>query len=204
MRTIYPWLQQSRALPMAALLAVVSSGVMSGCEPKKPARLALDPRGPFRMTRIGQSEQVKPMAYDEANLPFVQALDVAYKSSDDTVAKVSSAGVIEATGSGSAVITATTEGLSATAAVEVLVVGSVEIVGDPPAKLRYGGKDITLDVVVKDDKGREIPKPKLSFSASDYCVQVSPDGVVHPLTIGKCDVIVRSADQSASHTFEVK
>jgi hypothetical protein len=86
----------------------------------------------------------------------------------------------------------------------VQVVGSVEIVGEPPETLKYGGKDYQLEVVVKDDKGNVIEKPKLSYSASDYCVEVSPTGLVHTLSEGKCDVIVRSANKQAAHSFNVR
>lgn len=175
-----------------------------GCEPNKPARLALDPKGPFAMTRVGQVERVKPMAYDDKNRPFVQALDVTYRSSDESVAKVAPDGTITATGSGTATITAEAEGVKGTAEVRVSVVGSLEIVSDPPAKLKYGGKDHQLKVVVKDDKGNVIEKPKVFYEASDYCVEVSPDGLVHALSVGKCEVIARSGDKSVRHEFDVR
>lgn len=175
-----------------------------GCEPKKPAKLTLDPKGPFKMTRVGQTERVKPAAYDDKNRPFVQALDVRYASSDESVAKVAPDGTITSTGSGVATITAEAQGVKTTAEVHVTVVGSVEIVGDPPSRLKYGGKDYQLQVVVKDDKGRPIEDAKVYYEATDYCVEVSPEGLVHPLTVGKCSVVAKSGDQSASHEFDVR
>lgn len=191
-----------RTLLVSALFVSLFMG--AGCEPKRPARLSLRPAGPFQMTRVGETEQVKPMAYDDKSRPFAQALEVIYRSSDESVARVSSDGTITATGSGEATITAEAEGVSAAASIAVQVVGSVEIVGDPPATLKFGGNEYALQVVVKDDKGRPIERPKLSFAASDYCVEVSPTGVVRPLTVGACEVEVRAADKTAHHAFRVR
>lgn len=174
------------------------------CEPTKPARIELDPKGPFQMTRVGQNERVKPMAYDDKNRPFVSKLEMNYRSSDASVATVAADGTITATGSGNAIVSAESLGIRAQAEVRVQIVGSVEIVGEPPDVLKYGGKDVQLEVVVKDDKGNVIENPKLSFSTSDYCVEVSPTGLVHTLSEGKCAVIVRSATKEASHTFDVR
>jgi hypothetical protein len=187
-----------------AFLAISLCILGVACEPKKPARLELDPKGPFQMTRVGQTERVKPMAYDDKNRPFVSELEMTYTSSDASVATVAADGTISATGSGMATISAESLGVKAQAEVRVQVVGSVEIVGEPPETLKYGGKDYQLEVVVKDDKGNVIEKPKLSYSASDYCVEVSPTGLVHTLSEGKCDVIVRSANKQAAHSFDVR
>lgn len=187
-----------------ASLAIALCTFALACEPKKPARLELDPKGPFQMTRVGQSERIKPMAYDEKNRPFVSQLEMTYTSSDPTVAKVGADGTITATGSGTATISAESLGIKTQAEVRVQIVGSVEIVGEPPETLKYGGQDYQLQVVVKDDKGNVIEKPKLSYSASDYCVEVSPTGLVHTLSEGKCDVIVRSATKQAAHSFDVR
>lgn len=185
-------------------LAVSLCVLALACEPKKPARIELDPKGPFQMTRVGQTERVKPMAYDDKNRPYVSKLEMTYRSSDATVAKVAPDGTITATGSGSATISAETFDIQAQAEVRVQVVGSVEIVGEPPESLKYGGPDYQLQVVVKDDKGNVIENPKLSFSTSDYCIEVSPTGLVHTLSEGKCDVIVKSATQQAAHSFDVR
>ena len=192
-----------RTLGNASLVIALCTFALA-CEPKKPSRLELDPKGPFQMTRVGQSERIKPMAYDDKNRPFVSQLEMTYTSSDPTVAKVSADGTITASGSGTATIAAETLGVKTQAEVRVQIVGSVEIVGEPPETLKYGGQDYQLQVVVKDDKGNVIEKPKLSYSASDYCVEVSPTGLVHTLSEGKCDVIVRSATKQAAHSFAVR
>lgn len=194
------------AEPRSAALFALAAGLLvgAGCEAKAPARLTLDPRGPFAMTKVGQSEQLRPMAFDDKGRPFVGKLDVTYRSSDPSVATVDAEGTIRATGSGDAVITAEAVGLQSEVALRNSIVGSVAFVGTPPAVLRYGSTPVRLEVEVLDDKGRRIDKPKVSFSASDYCVRVSADGEVTPLTIGTCDVEARSAKASARHTIEVR
>ncbi len=59
-------------------------------------------------------------------------------------------------------------------------------------------------VVVKDDKGNVIPKPKVLYRALDYCVEVSEDGLLTPLADGECQVSVTVADQSAKVWLDVK
>jgi hypothetical protein len=63
---------------------------------------------------------------------------------------------------------------------------------------------VTLTVVVKDEKGNVVPNPKLTFRASDYCVEATPDGIVHPMAVGECSVIVESAGKTAKLDLDVK
>jgi hypothetical protein len=190
----------SPALALAALFCV---SAVAACEPPKPDRIALDPAGPFRFTKRGESETVRPAAFI-GKKPYVRKGDMNFKSSDPSVATVDENGVISATGSGDAVITAEVFGLQTTAAVNVVIVGSVEVAETLPKPFRLKHKPQQLKVVVKDDKGNVIDKPKVSFRATDYCVEVDDDGLVSPLADGDCDIIVSSADKSARLKLEVR
>jgi hypothetical protein len=191
-----------RALAAVAVaaLAVVT---LAACAEKQPDRLALDPSGPFKFDKKGQTEEVKIMAFT-GKQPFVAPVPVTYASSDTTVATVDDKGVITCTGSGKATITASAWSLTTTAEVSATVVGSIEVKQDAPKPMKLNSKGHQLTVVVKDDKGNVIEKPKVMYRATDYCVEVSDDGFLKPLTDGECDVVVSAADQSARIKLEVR
>jgi hypothetical protein len=180
----------------SALMSAVVAVVVGACAEKKPDRLALDPAGPFTFERKGESETVKVMAW-EGKRPFVKAVPVVYTSSDGSVVTVDPLGVITCTGSGEATITAEAWALTTTATARCSVIGSVEVKDDVPKPFRSKQKEHRLSVVVKDDKGKPIDKPKVGFRATDYCVEVDDDGLLKWLTEGECDVVVSVADKSA-------
>lgn len=176
---------------------------LPACEEKKPDRLALDPAGPFRFERKGETETVNVAAFTGAR-PYVRAVPVEYASSDATVATVDAKGVITCTGSGAATVTARAWGISTTADISATVVGSVEVKDDVPRPFKLKNPGVQLHVVVKDDKGHVIDKPKVSFRATDYCVEVDDAGFMKPLADGDCDVVVSAADQSARLKLQVR
>ncbi|HEY4222639.1 MAG TPA: hypothetical protein VGO62_14890, partial [Myxococcota bacterium] len=71
--------------------------------------------------------------------------------------------------------------------------------------LHLSSAPLQLHVVVKDDKGKVIEKPeRVMYRATDYCVEVSDDGVVKPLAEGDCDVAIQVADQFAKVKLSVQ
>jgi alpha-amylase len=191
------------------LLPLLACAVACGVPP--PDRLEIVPPTPIKSIEQGKTFPLKVQAFrgivahDENKAP----LAVTWKSSDTTVADVGQDGTVTTTGSGKAVITANvTTGkdtaISATVDVENVFVSTVEATGEFPKPFKLSSKPVTLTVVVKDEKGTVIEKPRLKFSASDYCVEVSPDGVVGPLAVGECSVIVESAGKRASIALDVK
>lgn len=195
-----------RVIPsLSALLCLAFALALGGCEPPKPAKLHMDPSGPFRLASAGATEQVKVAARDEMNRPWTKPLEVTYASSDESVAKVAPDGTVTATGSGDAVITAQAEGLETKADVSVRIVGSVEIAPGAPTKwsLRKGGQH-KLDVIVKDDKGNVMdPRPTVAFSTSNWCIDIDPDGTFRPVSLGKCAAVATVAGKSAKLQVEV-
>lgn len=176
---------------------------LAACAERQPDRLALDPAGPFHFDRKGQTEELKVAAF-MGKKPYVKAVPVAWSSSDTSVATVDDKGVVVATGSGKASITASAWGLTTAADVSVSIVGSVSVKDDVPRPLKLNGKGWKLDVTVKDDKGNVIEEPKLMFRATDYCVEVDDDGNLKPLADGDCDVVITVADQSTRIKLEVR
>jgi hypothetical protein len=191
---------------------LVASLLLTACGDTPPAKLALDPKGPFSFTKIGEIEQVKVAAFDGKGMPYTRkgAVPVEYSSSDESVVKVSPSGEIMATGSGKAQVKATAWGIDTTADASVRIVGSIEVV-DPagttkkaPKHVRLKDKPFPVRVVVKDDKGVVIEKPKVLYKALDYCVETDDEGVLTPLTEGECGVRVTAADKSATLWLDVK
>ncbi len=202
-------------IPAAALLPVALSltlGLLCACADKQPAKLALDPKGPFRFEKRGQSEQVKIAAFDEKGFPFTRqgAVPVTYSSSDESVVTVDATGTITATGSGKAQLKATAWGLETSADVTSTIPATVEVkvpagtTKAAPFKMRMNAKPMQIVVVVKDDKGVVIEKPKVIFRALDYCVETTDDGLLTPLAEGPCPVLVSVADQSAKVWMDVR
>lgn len=187
---------------LASALAL-GSLVLTGCEEPKPDRLTLDPSGPFRFEKRGEHEQVKPAAY-RGPKPYVKPVPVELTSADPNVATVDPDGTIRATGSGKTTITASAWGLTASADVSVQIVGSIELVDDVPKPFKLNAKPRPLKAIVKDDKGTVIEGYKVAWRATDYCVEVSDDGVITPLTDGDCAVEARAADQYARVKLQVR
>lgn len=190
--------------PIAAALVIVASTVLlAACAEKMPDRLALDPAGPFKMQKKGQSETLQVAAF-VGKMPYVKAVPAVWSSSDASVAIVDDKGKVSATGSGKATISSSAWGLTSTAEVNVVIVGSVEVQNDVPKPFKLNAKPWPLKVTVKDDKGNVIDKPLVRYKALNYCVEVSDDGVLAPLADGDCDVVIESADQSTKIKIETR
>lgn len=199
--------------PLRRLGAVVVGAAavagLAACGTPPPDRLEIDPPGQIRASdpgvettlRVNAYKGIKP--YDDKKAP----LQVSWKTSDGTVAVVSSAGVVKSTGSGSAQITASVPGAGGkeiTASVDVknVMVSTVEARGEFPKRFTLKSEPVKLTVIVKDEKGNVIDDPKLSFRTTDYCVEAD-NGEVRPLAVGECAIIVESAGKTAKIDVEV-
>jgi len=199
----------SRCTALSAVVVAVAA--LGACGVPPPDRLEISPPTAILSTEQGSQHQLGVVAfkgvtgYDDSKAPLV----VTWKTSNAAVADVSAAGLVTATGSGKAQVTASVPGkggapITATVDVSNSMVSSVEASGDFPAKFRLSSPPVTLKVLVKDEKGQIIDKPKVTFSATDYCVEATPDGIVHPLAVGECAVVVESAGKRASIPLDVK
>jgi hypothetical protein len=195
-----------------AVFAFALSGVFAvACGTPPPDRLEIVPPTPIKSDELGRQFPLKARAYrgivdyDDSKAPLV----VSWSSSDPAVASVDRAGVVSATGTGKAKITASVPGAggkAVTADVDVnnLIVQTVTATGDFPRVFKLDSKPVQLTVVVKNEKGAVVEKPTLHMRASDYCVEVTPEGMVHPLAVGECSVIVECAGKQAKIDLDVK
>ena len=189
---------------LAHVIGIVAVATLTlACAQEMPERLALDPAGPFKMDKKGEKETTKVAAFMKNKRPYVKAVPADWQSNDTSVATINN-GVISATGSGKTTITATAWGLTTSADVNVVIVGSVEVVNDVPKPFKLKAKPHQLKVTVKDDKGNVIEKPLVRYKATNYCVEVSDDGVLLPLADGDCDVVIDSANKSTKIKIETR
>lgn len=185
--------------------------VCAGCGVPPPDRLEIVPPTPIKSDEMGKTFSLKSKAfrgivdYDDSKAPLV----VTWSSSDPAVASVDQSGNVATTGTGKAKITASVKGANdkaVTADVDVnnLIVDSVTATGDFPKVFKLDSKPVQLTVVVKNEKGVVVEKPLLKMRASDYCAEVTPEGMVHPLAVGECDIIVEVAGKSTKIHLDVK
>ena len=198
-------------IPAAAALWAGLAFALAGCGVPPPDRLEIVPPTMIKANEVGATTKLGVQAfrgvaaYDDSKAPLV----VTWTSSDPAVATVDGGGTVSAVGSGKAKITAAVPGaggkpVQAEVDVANVMVSSVEAKGDFPARFRLDSPPVPLTVVVKDEKGNVVSQPKLAFRATDHCVQVQPDGVVFPMAVGECSVIVESAGKTAKIDLDVK
>lgn len=174
--------------------------LVAACE-QKPATLTLEPATILPLDKKGKTVQLKGQLKDEKG-KFISVAKAAWSSSDDSVATVADTGLITAQGSGSAVITAAQEGVTATMPVTVRIIGSLEIEPAGPIKMKMR-KDSTIKVTVKDDRGNVMPEEKFLFKNSGYCVEADPPGNIHAQATGECTVIALAGGKEARVSFVV-
>jgi hypothetical protein len=200
-----------RRISLRSSLAAAVLALAVACGVPPPDRIDIIAPGTLRGQELGKSETLSIRAFrgvqehDYARAP----LKVTWTSSDTSVARVDEGGVMTITGSGKAEITASVPGanekmLTASVPVDSLIVSSVEATGDFPKVFTLSSPPVPLTVVVKDEKGNMLVKPKVKFRATDYCVDVSPDGIVRPLAVGPCSVVVEIAGKNAKIDLDVK
>jgi hypothetical protein len=192
---------------------VLTAGVLLAvaCGEPPPDRVEIVAPGTIRADEVGKTQPLTIRAFrgvkehDYAKAP----LTVTWNSSDTSVVTVDDAGLLTARGSGKATITVSVPGangapLTASVPVDNVIVSSVQATGEFPKVFKLDSPPVPLSVVVKDEKGNVVEKPKLKFRATDYCVDVSGDGVVRPLAVGPCSVVVETAGKTAKIDLDVK
>ncbi|MBM4281058.1 MAG: hypothetical protein FJ137_09960 [Deltaproteobacteria bacterium] len=198
-----------RTVSLAALSLAVLLALACGVPP--PDRIEIAAPATLRATELGKTETLTIRAYrgvrehDYAKAP----LTVTWTSSDPDVVLIDAGGVLTVTGSGKATVTASVPAgadktLTTEVPVEHTIVSTVEMKGEFPANFKLDSPPVKVTVVVKDEKGNVVEQPKLKFRATDYCVDVGPDGLVRPLAVGTCGVVVECAGKTARIDLDVK
>lgn len=128
---------------------------------------------------------------------------VTWSSSDNSIATVSGAGVVSAVASGSATITATSEGKSGASAITVAAqIGAVTVTPSPDSA--YVGQSVTLTGTALDKKGNPVPSQTFSWSSKNPSIAtVTQDGVVKGVANGSTTITATVAGQSGQATVKV-
>jgi uncharacterized protein YjdB len=151
----------------------------------------------------GESTTLVPVVTD-ANGTVVTDRVVTWSSSNTSVATVSPAGVVRSLITGSATITATSEGQSASTALSVTPapVGTVTIA--PSATTIGSGSTVTLAATVKDVNGTTVTDRTVTWKSSDDLVAiVSTSGAVTGLKAGTATITATSEGKSGTATITV-
>jgi uncharacterized protein YjdB len=129
---------------------------------------------------------------------------VSWSSSAPAVATVSPTGVVAGVAPGSATITATSEGVSATATVTVSLVPVSAVAVLPSTASVTAGQTVALAAVVRDTAGTVLTDRVVSWTSSDTHVAiVSATGVVTGVAAGTTVITASSEGKSGSSTITV-
>ena len=148
---------------------------------------------------VGETETLTAtVSPDNADHP-----EVGWSSSDEAVAKVDENGLVSAIAEGTAVITATADGKSASCTVTVphkyIPVESVSL-NKPELYLELGDSE-TLVATVNPSNA---DNPSVSWSSSDESVATVVNGVVTAMKIGSATITATAEGKSATCVINVK
>ena len=129
---------------------------------------------------------------------------VAWSSSDPAVATVADDGAVAGVTEGSAMITATAESRSGTAALTVGPAAVASIALTPSAPSGVPGEQVQLTATVRDAGGHELSGRTVTWTSSDVGkATVDAAGLITAVAAGTTTVQASSESKSATATFTV-
>ena len=153
---------------------------------------------------VGQTATLSAGVKD-ANGVVVSDRVVVWSSSDSRIVTVSTSGVVRGVAPGLAVITATSEGVSGTAAVAVVSVAVGRVTVLPTSVIVRRGATTLLTATVSDVNGAVMPDQQVGWSSSNTAVaSVSATGVVTGNAVGTATITATSGGKSATAAVTVQ
>src|SRR5690348_2114584 len=129
---------------------------------------------------------------------------ITWSSSNTSVAKVSSAGLVTAVTVGSATITATSEGKTGTVAVTVSAPPVASVTVSPHSASVVTNGTVQLSVTLRDANGNVLSGRTITWSSSDSSTAtVNGNGLVTGATTGSAEIYAASGGHSDSSTVTV-
>ena len=166
------------------------------------ARVIVTP--PSGTTPVGQTVQLTATPEDAAG-KALSGRAVIWSSSQSSVAGVDANGLVTALATGSATITATSEGKSGSATITVTNVPVASVSVSPPAASILVNGAVQLVATPKDANGTPLPGRAVSWSSGNTSVAtVSSSGVVTGVAAGAATITATSEGQSGSATVTVQ
>ncbi len=158
---------------------------------------------PATVIPIGASVRLLAVPLDDQG-HMIAGATVVWESSNTAVATVDATGFVHAVSAGTVTITASSEGVSGSAQVQVsnVVVDSVDV--SPPASVITVGTSVRLTAVALDDLGQVIVGALVVWQSSNPAIAtVDATGLVHAVTAGSVTISATFAGVSGSGTVEV-
>lgn len=189
---------------IAAITATVEarSGSMSlTIAPAPVASVSVSPDS--AIVHPGSTRQLSAILKDAAGNALSDRT-VTWSSSDSTRAKVSSTGAVTGVAIGEAIITATSQGRSATAGVTVQPVPIASLAIEPATATIPIGGAVQLSIVARDSAGNLLAGRAGTISSSDTAVApVNPSKVVTGRAAGTANITVVAEGKTATAVVTV-
>ena len=168
-----------------------------------PSSITVTP-ATVKLTGAGQTVQLSATVRDQDDNAIAGA-SVVWSSSNASVATVSTTGLVIAHQNGSAIIRATSSGVSGQAAVTVdIPVATTVTITPSSANLSAVGQTVQLAAIVRDQRDRILPSAALTWSSSeDLVATVDSHGLVTAVGPGSAEITARSGEVSGLMTVSV-
>jgi uncharacterized protein YjdB len=183
-----------------AVALVLVSLALAACRPK-PSEIRITP-AKVTLYGPGHSESLKYEVYDKKGNPL-PGMTASWTSDKPNVAKVDANGLVRSVTPGRAVMTASFQNLTSSAAVEVIDVASLTVTPNRMTLVGAAGSKMVLSAEIKDAKGSPLSlKPKWVSGDPNVAV-VNADGVVTSAAEGRTTIIA-SFGSDLSSVCDVK
>jgi outer membrane protein OmpA-like peptidoglycan-associated protein len=165
-------------------------------------RIAVNP-GSATLASLRQTQQFAAMATDQKGRPMAGKM-FTWRSSNASVATVSSTGVVTAVGDGSATISAMSEGVTGTANVMVSRTAATVAVAPTTASFNALGATQQLSASARDAGNSAITGASFTWSSSNPSVaSVSASGLVTAVGNGTATITANSSGKTSTTTVTV-
>ena len=168
-----------------------------------PTGIAIDPNEAI-LTAIGETIQLAARVADPNNRT-IEGTDVAWRSSDESVATVSTDGLVTAVSDGVASITAKSEGFSESIDVTVMQTPYSIVINPVETTLAAVGDTAQLTATVLDRNGHAIDGANVAWESGDGAIATVDDqGLVTAVASGTVEITSRAGDVSSASSITVK
>jgi uncharacterized protein YjdB len=152
---------------------------------------------------IGATQQLTATLKDAAGNVLTDRT-VTWTSDNDLIASVSSTGLVTSKSVGSATITATVEGKSATAKVTITPVPVASVSITPATSSLVIGSTVQLSATTKDEAGNTLTGRTVTWTTSDASIaSVDANGLVTAHAVGTATITATSETKTATAQITV-
>ena len=178
--------------------AVWAVAVLAAACGRKPASVQVSPPK-ARIYGIERPQRLLARVLDKNGQAIEGAPTVSWSSSHADVAAVDASGRVVSKKEGKTVVTASVEGASGSAAVEVIDVKSVEVAPLSARLVGPPGSSLPLAAVVRNSLDKPVALTVTWTSSDERVARVSDDGVVSSVAAGRVTIVAKLGDlQSAA------